>query len=251
MPTKRTRKTRNIITDVSDGALWVMGDEVLYPEPDELNDWELDFVPGFRHPTASHTETCRSAWDACKADILSDWITRFPGTRPQYWWTFDSPRMSQEDVKKHGWIGWFFVSRLCEPRRRVGGTGTPAHEVLNYVPSFSLGIPDQWLEQDDVELYNGRTRHVVTGELITADGKWKEGNFAGKAIDANNPPRYESQASYLTRHSLLLPAEKSRLRPADFEPELITVFEEIETESPSRLSIKTAAPCGESATRPR
>jgi hypothetical protein len=44
---------------------------------------------------------------------------------------------------------------------------------------------------------------------------------SGVAIDPDNPPIYESQASYLERHGLFLPGERRRLKPADFEPERV------------------------------
>jgi hypothetical protein len=40
-------------------------------------------------------------------------------------------------------------------------------------------------------------------------------------ISATDPPRYESEASFLKRHKLLLPGEVRRLRHADFEPETV------------------------------
>jgi hypothetical protein len=42
--------------------------------------------------------------------------------------------------------------------------------------------------------------------------------FAGIPFDADDPPVYESQASYLDRHKLLTPAERRRLRAQDFKP---------------------------------
>jgi hypothetical protein len=40
-------------------------------------------------------------------------------------------------------------------------------------------------------------------------------------LDLGNPPVFESQATYLERHGLLLPGERERLRDSDFRPERI------------------------------
>ena len=42
--------------------------------------------------------------------------------------------------------------------------------------------------------------------------------FAGVAIDADDPPMFESEASYLDRLGLFLPGEKKRLKKADWDP---------------------------------
>jgi hypothetical protein len=51
--------------------------------------------------------------------------------------------------------------------------------------------------------------------------------FTGKAIDPNDPPRYESQAEYLKRHNLFELGESRRLQAKSFEPEVVD-FEECE-----------------------
>ena len=186
MPTKRTRKSRNIVATVSPGGIWAMSDERLYPKPADLNEWELDFVPGYRNPTTQRDEKCRAAWDECKADIMRDWIAKFPGTRPKYWWLFDAPRMPAAEIARRGWTGWYYVAWLCEPRERLGGTGTPAYELECVTPYFELGIPDDF-----------------------------------RNVDRDNPPTFESQAAYLRRHGLFEPGEERRLKARDLEPEVI------------------------------
>jgi hypothetical protein len=37
--------------------------------------------------------------------------------------------------------GCYYDGKLPEPRKRTGGTGTPAHEVRAVVPSFEYGLP--------------------------------------------------------------------------------------------------------------
>jgi hypothetical protein len=43
----------------------------------------------------------------------------------------------------------------------------------------------------------------------------------GDAIDPEDPPTYESQASYLERHGLFLPGEKKRLTKYDWLPDAL------------------------------
>jgi hypothetical protein len=57
----------------------------------------------------------------------------------------------------------------------------------------------------------------VTSWMVAYYGK----DFAGQAIDRANPPTFESQATFLERHKLLLPGERRRLTAADFAPEAI------------------------------
>jgi hypothetical protein len=135
-------------------------------------------------------------WREHGEEIVADWIAEHPGTRPWKWWAVDAR----------------------EPRRRLGGIGTPAHEALAYAPSFAFGIPTHWVSPWDVAYYTGRARDVhgrpIGTELVGHP-------FCGVAIDPQDPPRYEAQASYLSRLQLLTAAERRALTPEDFEPEVV------------------------------
>jgi hypothetical protein len=133
-------------------------------------------------------------WAEHGEEFLADWIDDHPGTRPWGWWAYCSP----------------------EPRRRLGGTGTPAHEVLAHAPACRFGIPVTWVTPWDVAYYTGRARDVH-GQPIGTESR--PGHFRGKAIDSRNPPRYESEAAYLDRLGLLSAAERRALPPDAFEPE--------------------------------
>ena len=140
-------------------------------------------------------------------EILAAWTADAPGTRPSFWWKFDAPRQPLGTFP-----GCFWDGKLPEPRRRLGGIGTPSHECLAYKPHYDYGLPAHWVKKWESDYYNS------------------EGDFEGVAIDPENPPKYESEAAYLERHALFLPGEKKRLQKADFEPELITPADEDETE---------------------
>ncbi len=88
---------------------------------------------------------------------------------------------------------WRFDSP--EPRRRLGGVGQPAHECSALVEAYELGLPTVWVLQGD--------------------------SLAGVPIAPADPPRFESEPTYLRRLGLLLPGEFERLTEADFEPETI------------------------------
>jgi hypothetical protein len=77
--------------------------------------------------------------------------------------------------------GWWCDGKLPELRKRLGGTGTPISPV-----NISYGISDVWHDIDD-----------------------------------NDPPTFESQATYLKRHGLFLAGEERR---ADFEPEALSAL---------------------------
>lgn len=111
--------------------------------------------------------------------IVAEYIALYPGQRPDRWWQYDAPRIAVGTYP-----GCFWDGKLAEPRKRLGGVGTPSHEAYNIVPSYPFGIPSSWVD-----------------------------------IDPENPPMYESQAAYLERLGMLLAGE--RLTKQDFESEEI------------------------------
>ena len=131
-------------------------------------------------------------------EYLTAFIQDNPGRRPGWWWQHLAPRMETTGS------GDYWDGQLAKPRRRLGGTGTPSHEVLNLVPCFDRGVPNSWITEDDLD----------TWPDLEAD-----------AIDPENPPKFESQATYLDRHGLLTVQEKKKLTEANFEPETIDIPE--------------------------
>ena len=138
----------------------------------------------------------RAAWNEVKDEILEAWAREEPGSRPFHWWQFEA----------------------LELRRRLGGVGTPSHEVSAAAPWYEFGLPVCWVSKWEENYFNGRARHVDGHRIGT---EYEEGHFAGLAIDAQDPPAFESEAAYLRRLNLLLPTEMERLTEADFEPETI------------------------------
>lgn len=126
-------------------------------------------------------------WRDNKAIIVEHWMTSAPGTRPTHWWLTEAP----------------------EPRHRLGGIGTPCHERLAHAERYVIGVPDPWILRGDIETY------ARLGTPLDVP-----------ALDPANPPMFESEPAYLERLGLLLPGERKRLEPADFEPEsLLDIFE--------------------------
>ena len=129
-------------------------------------------------------ERIRQAWEEHRPALLTEWIRQYPGTRPWAWWKFDSPK---EPVP-----GWDHERWDSAQRRRLGGTGTPSHEVLNVWGGFEKGIPNSWIDQWEADYYNGRMKDIHGKPIPT---KYKEGDFKGMAIDPEDPPRFESEAA--------------------------------------------------------
>jgi hypothetical protein len=105
-----------------------------------------------------------------------------------------------------GWISahpgtrpslWWRFDAPSSPRERVGGKGELQSEHLAVEASYEFGIPTGWLSEF-------HERHFP--------------HLKGKAIDPDNPPLYESQASYLQRHNLLTDAE---MKFVEKHPELL------------------------------
>jgi hypothetical protein len=116
-------------------------------------------------------------WRTHHDAVLTEHVRDNPGTRPALWWLYDAPRLPIGTFP-----GCYYDGKLPQPRKRTGGdTGAPAYEVRAVVPSFADGIPDAWV-----------------------------------GIDDDDPRTFESQASYLKRHGMLLADEEKR---SDFESE--------------------------------
>jgi hypothetical protein len=147
--------------------------------PERL-DWLRGGAGGEDEQFCSIPEEFAALWHGYEEQIVGEHIAEQPGTRPLRWWEFSAP----------------------EPRRRVGGVGTPCHEHLAHVEHYVFGVPDQWIS--DIETYRRM------GMPLTVP-----------ALDPDDAPLYESEASYLERLKLLAPGERRRLKPEDFEPESV------------------------------
>jgi hypothetical protein len=149
-------------------------------------------------------------WAVHSERIVADHVAISPGTRPHRFWQYSAPRLPLGTFP-----GCYFDGKLPEPRRRLGGIGTPASDVLAYVPIFRCGLPWIWVEHWQVMYYSGLAVDIHGAPI---GDRFPNDSFKGVAIDPNDPPRFESQAAYLKRHGLLLPGEQRR---SDFEPETI------------------------------
>lgn len=122
--------------------------------PSDLDDrGRENLTTGFDWPVLDGCERTdaelREVWRQHRESLLAAWIAEHPGTRPAGWWLFDAPR---------------------EPRRRVGGVGTPLKD-----SPLHFGMPSQF--EDDYHF--------------------------------KDSPRYETERDYLKRHRLLMPEERS------------------------------------------
>jgi hypothetical protein len=125
----------------------------------------------------------KELWQAVEPDVLAYWIPLHPGTRPPLWWKYSAPRQAAGE-----WPGCYWDGTLPEPLERIGGIGdAPWDAGLAYVPSFACGLPKDW-----------------------------------EGFDPDDPPTYESEASYLKRHGLLVTGELKRLPKDAFEPVTLT-----------------------------
>ena len=210
MPVKR-RKPKVRITGYPDWQIRFMETGDAPAGEAEINPFD---VLTWKCHRAGKDGEVRMAWDEVGERITADWIKRHPGTRPYAWWEFSGPR---EPIGTR--IGWHNDGKLPEPRKRLNGTGTPAHEVLAYGPSYFMGLPIIWVQQREVDLYNGRTRDIHGNRIEKwKGGFYEEGDFKGEAIDPDDPPVFESQAAYLDRHKLLTDDERDALPGDAFEP---------------------------------
>ncbi len=223
MPTKKRRLARRPAADVSPAVVrWLLDGE--WPTGGGEGFWAVLDI--------SHPDHARRLWNELRDELLPGWIADHPGTRPWAWWSFDGPREPLTAGRSAG--------ELYPHRRRLGGTGTPSHQVFNYVPEFDRGVPASWVSAFDEAYYNGRAVDVHGNAIGT---EYHEGHFSGRAIDPNDPPRFESEAAYLDRLGLLTLAERRRLTPADFEPEAIAPEPEDDDAAEDADGAAAEAPC--------
>jgi hypothetical protein len=178
-------------------------------------------------------------WATHGAEFLRAYIQAHPCRRPWPWWQYSAPRWTRE-------VGAYFDGQLPEPRQRLGGTGTPNYEALSIVPQLERGLPTGWVSAFDVAYYNGRAP-ADAHAWPPRSRHPREGDFAGVAIDPNDPPVYESEAAYLERHGLLTVAEKRWLadHPEALAPVTITPDETERCSDyiPTLAKSERAAPC--------
>jgi len=209
MPTKRTRRSRGKQGDISTAA-WYFLNDALHEAPENSFDG-FDTIH-LEFSTYPHNEL-QEVWNTNRSSILKRWLLIKPGTRPHCWWLLDAPKLPED---QHGrFKDTFFAKGLKEPRKRLSGIGTPAHEVLATVPCFKYGVSIYWVDNFQSEYYSG-TAKDIHGKLINPQAK--NDDFKGIAIDPIDPPLFESQASYLDRFGLLSAAEKKK---SNFEPESV------------------------------
>jgi hypothetical protein len=190
---KRVDKRRQAITDQHEA--WLQG-----------HDKESGFVQ------YAPNDELVTLWTMHCERIVAEHVTIHPGTRPVRWWQYSAPR-----IPVGTYPGVWYDGELPEPRRRLGGTGTPAHDVLAYKPIYSCGLPAVWITPYQVRYYSG----IAVDIHGTPIGDLYPRNFKGVANDPNDPPTFESQAAYLKRHGLFLAGEERRLKKADWETESV------------------------------
>lgn len=111
MATSRVKLARTALPAISPTYWALLNDE---PLPENFNRWEV-------------FSGVAALWPQFRDDVLANWVSTRPGTRPSHWWAYDA----------------------TEPRQRLGGVGTPVFEALAYAPSYKLGIPEGYGDDFD------------------------------------------------------------------------------------------------------
>jgi hypothetical protein len=215
MPTVRHAKPRSRYAELSEYQLAYLLNRDL-PEPsDDDRWWELTEADCDDPGAGRHGRSASALWRANEATLLPVFVADHPGRRPSCWWRYSAPRQPAGR-----WPGWWWDGKLPEPRRRLGGIGTPAWEVLSYCPLYDRGIPALWVTAKDYAI-QAELRATGRHNGCIRDGSFVREYEALTAVpfDPYDPPIYESEAAYLERHNLFLPGERRLLRKADWEPE--------------------------------
>jgi hypothetical protein len=91
--------------------------------------------------------------------------------------------------------------------------------VLAYKPIYSYGLPSIWITEEQVRYYSGIAADIHGNPI---GDRYLNSDFKGVAIDSEDPPIFEAQATYLKRHGLFLAGEQRLLKKADWEAEPIS-----------------------------
>lgn len=203
MPTKRTRRGRHRLADV---------------QPWEIQFLETGEAPGHEWAVLALTVNGgvggRALWERAGAGILARWIARRPGSRPWGWWAYQAPRWPRPALPLGlRDLGDVLLRNLCEPRARVGGTGTEWYRAFGAIPYLPFGLPYSFVSAFEAAYHRGEARDIH-GHPIGQE--FKGSGFTGVAVDPADPPTYESEASYLRRHRLLTDDELEVLTADDY-----------------------------------
>lgn len=135
MPTNRSRRTRSIKKTAIDPAeiyFLQYGTSEGGPPHEHL---KFEFFMRRKRP-----DGWKTIWEEVREEIMAAHIKKNPCSRPWPWWEYEAPR---EQVA--GW--WDQDDFICAQRLRLGGTGTPLHEVTCSWGGFAKGIPNSWVTQ--------------------------------------------------------------------------------------------------------
>lgn len=201
MPSNRKRRTRSRKSSIDD---W---------RTERLKTGVLNYEGGntFARISFDNYTAKLDVWKKCKEKVLLEWLEENPGTRPYAWWLFDAPEMHEDDEQKLELKSLIYPCgpRVIDPRKKIGGIGTPDYEVLNCGQSLYFGVPISFVDQWQCDYYNGREKDIDGNQIGT---EYKEGDFVAEAYDPHDPPVYETEVAYLKRHGLLTTEEKKKLK---------------------------------------
>ena len=133
MPTNRKRKSRKIIPSSVSLAIidfFTTGNMSNHLPSDKCDIFLM---------CCSNTKV-KAAWESCRDQILSDWIKKYPCSRPWPWWEYET----------------------LEIRRRVGGVGDLWHDIEDYEPlECHYGIPWNWITIWEINYYGDLRKTAV------------------------------------------------------------------------------------------
>lgn len=135
-------------------------------------------------------------------------------------WRYLCDLLEEGDEADEGYIGFRFFSAPVpvEAAWRLYG----AQATAEYAQRHPGRRPALWWRHSAPGAPHAERRQVG-GKGKPCGGILVYGVSYFIEIDPSGLPLFESQAAYLRRLGLLLPGEARRLKPADYEPETVTV----------------------------
>jgi hypothetical protein len=110
-------------------------------------------------------DSIKKAWRKHSEEVMADWITKNPCSKPWGWWEFEAPR--------HDTGTGAFFEPLPIPRQRIGGQGQMTWEKYpTVVPQFDKGIPSSWawVDSENPPRFESEAAFLLRHDLLTEPG---------------------------------------------------------------------------------
>jgi hypothetical protein len=150
MPTVRKRITRNPIKDIEPWKIeFLKFGEISF---EGLTEKEISHIEWGYLSDFFFEEVRKPTWNEIRSEIMPQWISEHPCTRPWGWWEHDSPAQGELENS--------------DPRQQVGSKG----EVCRYcyAPHYKWGVFEYWhYDENSPPIFESEAAYLQRLDLLT------------------------------------------------------------------------------------